>query len=46
MRLEVRIIYTRHEARGPLHVLGTKLTMTVLDMHEVIGRFHKVRQTE
>ena len=46
MRLDVRIIYTRHEARGPLHVRGTKMTMTVLDMDEFIGRFQKVRQTD
>jgi len=46
MRLDVRIIYTRHEARGPLHVRGTKLTMTVLDMDEFIGRFQKGRQNQ
>ena len=46
MKLEIRCIYSGHEARGPLHVLWTKLTITVLDMHEVIGRLQKVRQTD
>ena len=46
MRLEVRIVYTGHEARGPRHIYWMKLSMTVLNMHAVIGRFQKVKQTE
>ncbi len=46
MRIEVRTIYTGHEARGPHHIYWRKLSMTVLNMHAVIGRFQKVKQTE
>ena len=46
MRLEIRCIYSGHEARGPHHIYWMKLSMTVLKMHEVIGRFQKVRQTD
>ena len=36
----VRIIYTGHQGRGPLHIFGRKLSMTVLNIHEVIGPLH------
>ena len=29
------------EARGPPHILGTKLSMTVLDMHDARGPMHE-----
>ena len=46
MRLVVRIVYTGQQGRGPVHIFGRKLIMTVLNMHAVICRFQKVRQTE
>ena len=45
-KLEVRIIYAEDQGRGPLHIFRRKLSMTVLNMHAVIGRFQKVKQTE
>ena len=30
-----------HDARGPPHILGTKLSMTVLDMHDARSPLHE-----
>ena len=32
-----------HEARGTPHTIGTKLSMTVLNMHEDRGPLHEAR---